>query len=52
MLWWGGPGPSRIVSRHWRAPSPLFANGVLYIQGEHDVFAIDAYNGREMWEEE
>jgi outer membrane protein assembly factor BamB len=49
MLWWGGPGPSRIVSRHWRAPSPLFANGVLYVQGEHDVFAVDAYNGREMW---
>ena len=49
MLWWGGPGPSRIVSRHWRAPSPLFANGVLYVQGQHDVFAVDAYNGREMW---
>ncbi len=49
MLWWGGPGPSRIVSRHWRAPVPLFANGVLYVQGQHDVFAVDAYNGREMW---
>jgi len=49
MLWWGGPGPARIVSRHWRAPSPLFANGILYIQGQHDVFAVDAYNGREMW---
>jgi outer membrane protein assembly factor BamB len=49
MLWWGGPGPSRIVSRHWRAPAPLFANGVLYVQGQHDVFAVDAYNGREMW---
>ena len=49
MLWWGGPGPARIVSRHWRAPSPLFANGILYVQGQHDVFAVDAYNGREMW---
>ncbi len=49
MLWWGGPGPARIVSRHWRAPSPLFANGLLYVQGQHDVFAVDAYNGREMW---
>ena len=49
MLWWGGPGPARIVSRHWRAPAPVFANGVLYIQGQHDVFAVDAYNGREMW---
>jgi outer membrane protein assembly factor BamB len=49
MLWWGGPGPARIVSRHWRAPSPLFANGTLYVQGQHDVFAVDAYNGREIW---
>ncbi len=49
MLWWGGPGPGRIVSRHWRAPVPLFSNGVLYIQGQHDVIAVDAYNGREMW---
>ena len=49
MLWWGGPGPSRVVSRHWRAPIPLFAGGVLYIQGQHDVIAVDAYNGREMW---
>lgn len=49
MLWWGGPGPARIVSRHWRAPVPLFCNGILYVQGQHDVIAVDAYNGREMW---
>jgi len=49
MLWWGGPGPARNVSRHWRAPIPLFSNGILYIQGQHDVIAVDAYNGREMW---
>ena len=48
-LWWGGPGPARIVSRHWRAPAPVFSNGVLFVQGQHDVFAVDAYNGREMW---
>jgi len=49
MLWWGGPGPARIVSRHWRAPVPLFAQGILFVQGQHDVFAVDAYNGREIW---
>jgi len=49
LLWWGGPGPARVVSRHWRAPVPLFANGILYVQGQHDVFAVDAYNGMEMW---
>ncbi len=49
MLWWGGPGPARMVSRHWRAPVPLFSGGVLFIQGQHDIIAVDAYNGREMW---
>ncbi len=49
MLWWGGPGPARTVSRHWRAPVPLFSNGNLYIQGQHDIIAVDAYNGHEMW---
>lgn len=49
MLWWGGPGPARTVSRHWRAPVPLFSNGTLFIQGQHDVIAVDAYNGRELW---
>jgi len=49
MLWWGGPGPARMVSRHWYAPVPVFANGTLYIQGQHDIIAVDAYNGREIW---
>jgi len=49
ILWWGGVGPERIVSRHWRAPVPLFAKGHLFIQGQHDVIGVDAYTGREMW---
>ena len=49
MLWWGGPGPARMVSRHWRSPVPLFCNGIMYIQGQHDIIAVDAYNGHEMW---
>ncbi len=49
MLWWGGPGPARIFTRHSRAPVPIFSHGNLFIQGQHDVFAVDAYNGREMW---
>ena len=51
MLWWGGPGPARIVSRHWRAPSPVFSNGILYVQGQHDIFAVDAYNGSPLWQQ-
>jgi outer membrane protein assembly factor BamB len=49
ILWWGGVGPDRIVSRHWRAPVPLFAKGHLFIQGQHDIIGVDAYTGREMW---
>jgi outer membrane protein assembly factor BamB len=49
LLWIGGPGPGRILERHRRNPVPLFSNGILVVCGEHDVFAVDAYNGRELW---
>jgi len=49
ILWWGGVGPERIVSRHWRAPVPLFSKGHMFIQGQHDIIGADAYTGREMW---
>lgn len=49
ILWWGGVGPERIVSRHWRAPVPLFSKGHMLIQGQHDIIGVDAYTGREMW---
>jgi len=49
ILWWGGVGPERIVSRHWRPPVPLFSKGRLFIQGQHDIIGVDAYTGREMW---
>jgi len=52
MLWFGGVGPARIVSRHWRGPVPLFTNGRMFIPGEHHVIAIDAYNGWELWSRE
>lgn len=49
ILWWGGVGPERIVSRHWRAPVPLFSKGHMFIQGQDDIIGVDAYTGREMW---
>jgi outer membrane protein assembly factor BamB len=49
ILWWGGVGPDRIVTRHWRAPVPLFSKGHMFIQGQHDIVGVDAYTGREMW---
>ncbi len=49
MLWYGGPGPELMISRHWRPASPVSANGRLFIAGQHDVLAIDAYTGRQLW---
>ena len=52
MLWFGGPGPARMVSRHWRTPAPLFAGGRMFVPGENHVIGVDAYNGRELWSRE
>lgn len=49
MLWFGGPGPSRMVARHWKAPTPVFANGRTFIIGQYHLIGVDAYNGRELW---
>ena len=49
MLWFGGPGPARMVDRHRYPPIPVYANGRLYVPAENYVIAVDAYNGREMW---
>jgi hypothetical protein len=31
VLWFGGLGPADIVSRHYRAPTPLAVNGYLFV---------------------
>ena len=49
MLWFGKPGPAKIVSRHWRTPAPLFTKGRMFVSGEHHLMALDAYNGRQIW---
>jgi outer membrane protein assembly factor BamB len=49
LQWFGGPGPSRMVDRHLRAPAPLAAQGLLLIPGENSLIAVDAYNGTELW---
>ncbi|MHC4503206.1 MAG: outer membrane protein assembly factor BamB family protein [Planctomycetota bacterium] len=51
-LWFGGPGPARMVSRHFRGPPPLFSRGRMFVAGEHHLIAVDAYNGREIWSRE
>ncbi len=51
-LWFGGPGPARMVDRHRFPPIPVYANGRLFVPAQDHVIAVDAYNGREMWSRE
>ncbi len=50
VLWYGDPGPGKMVNRHDGAVGPLSVNGRLFIQGEQTVMAFDAYNGEQLWE--
>lgn len=52
VLWFGEPGPERMVERHARAAAPVAKNGRLFVQGENVVMAYDAYNGLKLWERE
>ena len=52
VLWYGDPGPSKMVNRHAGAVGPLSVNGRLFMQGETTVMAYDAFNGRQLWEVE
>ena len=49
LLWFGGPGPSRMVSRHWYGPAPVSIGGRMFVAGQHHLIAVNAYNGRELW---
>jgi len=49
LLWFGGPGPDRMTDRHWGSSTPLSVAGRVFVTGQHDVIAFDAYNGRELW---
>lgn len=49
VLWFGGPGPGRLVDRHLMTSPPVSTNGRVFVEGENDVFAFDAYTGRELW---
>jgi len=50
ILWFGGPGPGKMLERHVRAAAPLAVGGRLFVQGEGFVMAYDAYNGLKLWE--
>ncbi len=50
VLWYGDPGPSQMVNRHEGAMAPLSVGGRMFIQGEDNIMAYDAYNGLFLWE--
>lgn len=50
VLWYGMPGPEKMVERHARAAAPVAMDGRLFIQGENTVMAYDSYNGLKLWE--
>lgn len=52
VLWFGEPGPERLVERHARSVAPVSINGYLFQQGENVIKAYDAYNGTFLWKRE
>lgn len=52
VLWFGEPGPEKMVERHARAAAPVAKNGRMFVQGENVIMAYDAYNGIKLWERE
>ncbi len=49
VLWYGDPGPGDMVNRHDGAVGPLSTNGRLFVQGDTEILAYDAYNGKFLW---
>ena len=49
LLWFGGPGPDRLMDRHLMTSPPVSVAGRVFMTGQHHVIAFDAYNGRELW---
>jgi len=52
VLWFGSVGPADIVSRHYRTPAPLAVDGTMFVPGMNYLRAVNAYNGRILWERE
>lgn len=49
VSWYGEPGPLGMVERHGRSQSPVSLNGLLFMEGEDLIAAVDAYNGTPLW---
>ena len=48
-LWFDDLGQA-LTQRHGRGPSPLYLDGRVFSLGLDSLMAIDAYNGRKLWE--
>lgn len=49
VQWWGRPGPRPMPDRGPRNPAPLSVGGRLFVQGDRNLFGLDAYNGTILW---
>lgn len=49
VMWWGRPGSRAMPDRGPRNPAPVTAAGRLFVQGNHTLFGVDAYNGTIRW---
>jgi outer membrane protein assembly factor BamB len=49
MLWFRD-SDLESPQRHGRGPAPLFHDGRLFVEGMNSLRAVDAYNGRKLWE--
>lgn len=52
LQWIGRPGPRYQPDRSGRKPSPLSANGRLFVQGLERLIALDTHNGTILWSHE
>ncbi len=49
-LSWYRDIPQKVPQRHGRAPAPLYSKGKIFSVGIDRLIAVDAYNGRMLWE--
>jgi len=49
MLWFGAPGPGRMIDRHKAPNQQVSSHGRLYIAGKDSITCVDSYNGTELW---
>ena len=50
VLWYGEPGPGKMLGRHLRAAAPLSYDGRMFVQGDNVIMAYNGYNGVQLWE--